>query len=111
VWLSPQQGEAILWVDDELANLRSAFRWIVDRGDHELAATLASRMALLSTTSSLSAHRLGRKLLEAGAIDEPILDMAAPGRVLCYLLKRAEDGVCHGEAARLLREIPAAIPS
>ena len=112
VWLSPQQGEAFHWVDDELANLRSAFRWIVDRGDHELAARLASRVALLSYyIQSFEPIGWAEELLGSGAIDErrslTWLHLAAS---LCLLLGRPEDAVRHGESAAAFFEDPRGDP-
>jgi predicted ATPase len=112
VWLSPQQGEAFHWVEDELANLRSSFRWIVDRGDHELAAMLASRVALLSYyIQSFEPIGWAEELLGTGAIDErrslTWLHVAAS---LCLLLGRADDAVRHGEAAVAFFEDPRSDP-
>jgi predicted ATPase len=46
-WDSPLQREAYDWFTTELANLRSAFRWVADRGDLADAATIASYAAFL----------------------------------------------------------------
>ena len=47
VWDSPRQREAYDWFTAELANLRTAFRWAADRGDLDIAATIATYAAFL----------------------------------------------------------------
>jgi predicted ATPase/class 3 adenylate cyclase len=44
IWLSPRQFSAYQWLDDELDNLRSAFRWANDRGNVDIAARIASNV-------------------------------------------------------------------
>lgn len=41
VLVSPRQREAFEWFETELANLRAAFRWSLDRGDPETATQIA----------------------------------------------------------------------
>jgi predicted ATPase/class 3 adenylate cyclase len=43
-WLSPQQGAAYQWLDREIDNLRTAFRWAKDTGCVDLACTIASNI-------------------------------------------------------------------
>ena len=47
LWDSPRQREAYAWFTTELANLRAAFRWAADRGDLDVAATIATYTTLL----------------------------------------------------------------
>jgi len=51
-WNGPGWRPAVDWVTAELANLRSAFRWSVDR-DIEVAADIAAHTALIGTTANL----------------------------------------------------------
>jgi predicted ATPase len=44
VWLSPRQAEAHDWLDREMDNLRSAFRWSKDNAHTEIAAKIASNV-------------------------------------------------------------------
>ncbi len=44
IWRSPRQLEAYRWLDREMGNLRTAFRWSVDRGDIETAGDIASNL-------------------------------------------------------------------
>jgi hypothetical protein len=48
LWDGPRQPVALHWVDDEFANLRTAFRWATDRGNLAAASAIASSTALLS---------------------------------------------------------------
>ena len=43
-WLSPSQLSAYQWLDREIDNLRTAFRWAKDAGHIDLAATIASNI-------------------------------------------------------------------
>jgi predicted ATPase len=44
IGLSPQQGAAYRWLDREIDNLRTAFRWANDSGHVDLACTIASNI-------------------------------------------------------------------
>jgi predicted ATPase len=44
IWLSPRQLTAYQWLDCELDNLRSAFRWASDHGNVDIAARIASNV-------------------------------------------------------------------
>ncbi len=52
LWDSPRQREAYEWLARELANLRTAFRWTVDRGDLDTGATIAFYASILGLASS-----------------------------------------------------------
>jgi predicted ATPase len=41
LWDSPRQAEAYAWLNNELANLRAAFRWASDHDDLDAAAAIA----------------------------------------------------------------------
>jgi hypothetical protein len=47
LWDSPRQRQAYDWFTIELANLRTAFRWATDRGDLDVAATIATYVGWL----------------------------------------------------------------
>ena len=52
---------AVDWVDAELANLRTGFRWAVDRADLVTAVAIAAHTAMLAClASAVRAGRLGR---------------------------------------------------
>jgi hypothetical protein len=44
VWLSPRQLAAYQWLDSEIDNLRSAFRWASDRDEIDVAVRIASNI-------------------------------------------------------------------
>jgi hypothetical protein len=45
--VSPRQRVSIDWVDAELANLRTGFRWAVDRRDLDTAAAIAAHTTIM----------------------------------------------------------------
>lgn len=54
IWRSPQQLMAYVWLDQEVDNLRAAFRWASSQDDIDVAARIASRvpsMAVLRVRS------------------------------------------------------------
>jgi predicted ATPase/class 3 adenylate cyclase/DNA-binding CsgD family transcriptional regulator len=67
-WDGPQWRGAVDWVELELANLRSAFRWSSDRGDIEVATDIAAHAALMGFSVQLfETLSWAEELLEAAA--------------------------------------------
>ncbi|MEO6509530.1 MAG: AAA family ATPase, partial [Nocardioides sp.] len=52
-WNGPQWREQVDWVQTELANLRSAYRWSLDRGHVEVATDVAAHSALMGFSVEL----------------------------------------------------------
>ena len=52
-WNGPGWRDAVDWVEIELDNLRSAFRWSVERGELELATDVAAHAALMGFSVQL----------------------------------------------------------
>lgn len=52
-WSGPGWRDAVDWVEVELGNLRSAFRWSVDRGEIVLATDIAAHAALMGFSVQL----------------------------------------------------------
>ena len=52
-WNGPGWRDAVDWVEVELANLRSAFRWSMERGQLEVATDVAAHAALMSFSVQL----------------------------------------------------------
>ncbi len=50
MWDGPGQGVAVDWVEVELANLRTGFRWAADQDDLATAAAIAAHTAMLGQT-------------------------------------------------------------
>jgi len=52
-WDGPGWRDAVDWVDRELGNLRSGFRWSVQRGEFEIATDIAAHAALMGFSVQL----------------------------------------------------------
>src|SRR4051812_14939885 len=52
-WNGPGWRDAVDWVDGELANLRSGFRWSATRGEVEVATDIAAHAALMGFSVQL----------------------------------------------------------
>ena len=70
-WNGPGWRDQVDWVQAELANLRSAFRWSVDRGHVEVATDVAAHAALMGFSV---------ELFETIGWAEALLDGGDPGR-------------------------------
>ncbi len=82
-YLSPDQAHAVDWFESELANLRTAFRWAIEHGDLDAAATIAGKLGFfgafsqnfeptgwcieLLETPDLAQHRLAKWLHNGAA--------------------------------------------
>ncbi|SDF02581.1 Predicted ATPase [Bradyrhizobium brasilense] len=105
VWRSPQQLMAYLWLDQEMDNLRAAFRWASSQGDIDVAARIASRipgMAVLRVRSEPlnwpteivdAARRIGHRRLGA------LLTYAA---IRAWNLGRVQEATQYAEEATAL---------
>jgi tetratricopeptide (TPR) repeat protein len=92
---------ALDWVDTELANLRTAFRWAVDRADLVTAVAIAAHTTMLA---------LSRQRFEPVGWAEEILDAATKADLaqlprlytaasVCEYLGRPEDAVRYAHTA------------
>jgi predicted ATPase len=100
VWDSPSQREAYNWFTTELANLRTAFRWAVDQGDLDVAATIAPYAGFLGyLVENYEPIAWAEELIEAArAINHSRLAFLYVIASLCWLLGRVEDAVRYTEA-------------
>ena len=100
-WNGPGWRSAVDWVEIELANLRSAFRWGADRGDAEVATDIAAHTALMGFSVELfetvgwAESYLGAAT-EADALRLPRLYTAAG--YACFA-GRAAEGAVHAHRA------------
>ena len=87
LWDSPRQREAYDWFNVEFANLRTAFRWAADRGDLDVAATIATYVALLGLlVDNYEPIAWAEELIEpARAVDHPRLAALYVMASLCWL--------------------------
>jgi tetratricopeptide (TPR) repeat protein len=104
LWDSPRQREAYDWFTIELANLRTAFRWAADRGDLDVAATIATYAALLGLwVEQYEPTAWAEELIEpARAVDHPRLAALYVMASQCWMTGRVEQAVRHCESGQLI---------
>ncbi|HUF53293.1 MAG TPA: adenylate/guanylate cyclase domain-containing protein, partial [Dehalococcoidia bacterium] len=99
VWASPKQRVAHAWLDAELANLRAAFRWAMERDKLDTAATLVVSAAVIGF--------FAQRFEPVAWAEEILLDSRCDdlrhtrglyaAASICHRLGRPEDGVRYGE--------------
>ena len=101
LWDSPQQREAYAWLNVELANLRSAFRWSAAHDDLDAAATIAVYAGFLGGWIELhEPSTWEEELVEAArAVGHPRLGQLYVGASECYRTGRLDDAVSYADAA------------
>lgn len=101
LWDSLRQRESYEWFSTELANLRTAFRWAADRGDLDVAATIATYAGILAFM--LENHEpvaWAEELISAArAVNHPRLATLYVVAALCWMAGRVDDGLAYVEAA------------
>jgi len=104
LWDSPHQREAYDWFTIELANLRTAFRWAADRGDLDVAATIATYATLLgSLVENYEPIAWAEELIEpARAVDHPRLPVLYVLASQCFMVGRIEEAVGYADAGQLV---------
>jgi predicted ATPase len=102
LWDSPRQRESYGWFADELANLRTAFRWSTDHGDLDAAATIATYAGLFGyLTENYEPITWVEELIEpARAVEHPRLAFLYVIASLCYLAGRIEAAVGYCDAGK-----------
>jgi predicted ATPase len=106
LWDSPRQREAFDWFTTELANLRTAFRWVADRGDLDDAATIATYAAFLGYwVENYEPIAWAEELIEpACAIDHSRLAFLYVMASQCILSGRVEAAVRYSDAGMAVIE-------
>jgi tetratricopeptide (TPR) repeat protein len=102
LWNSPNQRDAYDWLDTELANLRSAFRWATDRVDLDTAATIATYTAFIGFfPQKYEPITWAEELLDAArAVDHRRLAMLLVIASTCVYAGRSPDtALGHSDAA------------
>jgi hypothetical protein len=104
MWDGPRQRVALDWVEVELANLRTGFRWAADQDDLATAAAIAAHAAMLGETlQRFELAGWAEEILEAATAAEldqlPRLYTAAS---LCAFSGRPEAAVGYAQAALAL---------
>ncbi len=102
LWDSPRQRAAYDWFTVELANLRKAFRWAADRGDLDVAATIATYAAYLGyLVENPEPMAWAEELIEpARAVDHPRLAFLYAMASQCWNAGRIEAAVGYADAAQ-----------
>jgi hypothetical protein len=92
LWDSPRQREAYYWVTVEMPNLHTAFRCAADQGDLNVAATIASCVAILGIgVANYEPIALAEELIApATAVDHPRLAALYVTASRCFLPGRIE---------------------
>ncbi len=104
LWDSPRQREAYDWFATELANLRTAFRWAVEQGDLDDAATIATHAAFLAfCVENYEPIAWAEELIEpARAADHPRLAVLYTMASWCYVAGRLEEAVRYCDAGQIV---------
>jgi predicted ATPase/class 3 adenylate cyclase len=101
LWDGPEQREAYEWFTAELADLRTAFRWAVDHGPLDDAASIATYAAFLGFL--VNKHEpiawAEELIAPARAVDHPRLAMLYVLASQCSLAGRLEDAVRYADAS------------
>jgi predicted ATPase len=101
LWDSPRQRDAYTWLSTELSNLRVAFRWAADRGDLDVAASIATYAGVLGyLVENHEPIGWAEELIEAArAVDHPTLATLYVLASECGLAGRIDDAVRYRHGA------------
>lgn len=102
LWDSPRQREAYRWFNLELSNLRAAFRWTADRGDLDVAVTIASYATFLGAfLENYEPIAWAEELIEPARVANlPRLATLYVMASQCYLAGRIEKAVGYSDASQ-----------
>ncbi|WP_326548489.1 adenylate/guanylate cyclase domain-containing protein [Mycolicibacterium sp. ND9-15] len=101
LWDGPRQREAYAWLDTELANLRTAFRWAVDAHDLDTAAAIVVPSASIGLIAEIhEPFSWSEALLPAAEeADHPRLAQLYVFATWCYTTGRFDDATVYARAA------------
>jgi predicted ATPase len=104
LWDSPRQRQAYDWFTLELANLRTAFRFAADRGDLDVAATLATYVGWLGVgVQTYEPVAWAEELIEsARAVDHLRLAFLYVIASRCFTTGRIEAAVGYSDAGQIV---------
>jgi len=103
LWDSPRQREAYNWLNIELANLRTAFRWAADHHDLDTSAPIAICAAFLGFwIGQFEPVGWAEELIEsAKAVDHRRLAQLYAMAAQCYSTGRVDDAFRFNDATHL----------
>ena len=107
-WEGPEFRDAVDWLDAEMANLRSAFRWAVDRSDLDAATAISAHAVVLGfARSRLEPVSWVEEILEsATAADVRQLPRLYTSAAQAMYTGRPDAAVAHAETAIALESDP-----
>jgi predicted ATPase/class 3 adenylate cyclase len=99
LWDSPRQREAYDWFAEELANLRTAFRWAADHGDLDVTAPIATYAVFLGyLVENYEPTAWAEELIEpAKALDHPRIETLYVMASQSYNTGRVQEAVGYAE--------------
>ncbi|MGA8547126.1 MAG: NB-ARC domain-containing protein [Mycobacterium sp.] len=103
LWDSPRQREAYDWFATELANLRTAFRWVADGGDLDIAASIATCGSLLGFfgVENYEPISWAEELIEpASAIGHRDLATLYVYASFCWMTGRVDQGLAYADSGQ-----------
>jgi predicted ATPase/class 3 adenylate cyclase len=107
-WNSPEQRDALDWVDREFANLRASFRWAADYGDLACASAIAAHTTMLTMAMQRfeSVGWVEEILPAASAAEIAQLPRLYTAACVCVLMGRPRDAVDRARHATELERDP-----
>jgi predicted ATPase/DNA-binding SARP family transcriptional activator len=108
LWDGPGQRIALDWVDVELANLRTGFRWATDQGDLPTAVAIAAHTVVVAWVSQrFEPVGWAEEIVPAATVaDVPQLPRLYTAASLCLFTGSPEVGVDRAETALALEAVP-----
>ena len=102
LWDGPRQRETYAWLKVEIANLRSAFRWALDKNDIDTASAIAIYAALAGFWSDqYEPIRWNEELIQpALAVEHRRLAQLYSIAALCFTTGRIDEAIGYAAAGR-----------
>jgi hypothetical protein len=103
MWDGPRQLETYKWLNMELANLRTAFRWAADHGDLDTAANIVGYAAFLGVAVE-QYEPIGwaeELITSARAVQHRRLAQLYMVAAMCYVTGRIDEAVRYVDAGQL----------
>lgn len=102
LWDGPRQHESYVWLNNEMPNLRTAFRWAADREDLDTAIAIAQYASLVGFWGlQHEPIRWAEELIEpARAVQHRRLAQLYSTATLCFTAGRIDDGVGYAAAGQ-----------